>query len=499
MLVWRLAWRNLWRHRGRSLVVGGILFLGAMLLTFGNGVVSGMERGLQRQVVESFTGDVVVASDRQEDDNVFLSMMGKEIEPLYHMPALRGAVDSLAWVKATLPMGKNMAMALHESEGDPGYLFLLGVDFADWRKFFPDAFQTQAGSIPVAGQAGLLLPSGANEQLYQTMGMIFTPEGVHDTGLLPQAARKVPSDNIRHEMVLLGFSNSMSSSDLRLKVLGMGRFRSLNTIWGHFALTDIESYRTVQGYLRQDEQVVDLTADQKNVLSSDNLDALLAGGAAAAATAGPAGSATAISVDSTALRRGGDPVWNLMLVRLRGETSERGATRLDSLFKARHLGARALPWNKAVGVIGSLAMLIRGALLGFVALLFVVAGIVIANTLAMSALERVTEIGMMRAVGATRTFIARLILSETALLAAAFGGAGIAVGAVVVAVIPLLGIQTGNDLLQMVYGGEIFRPLLLPVDLLTCFVELGLVVALASLYPMRLAVSITPVVAIARE
>jgi ABC-type lipoprotein release transport system permease subunit len=85
------------------------------------------------------------------------------------------------------------------------------------------------------------------------------------------------------------------------------------------------------------------------------------------------------------------------------------------------------------------------------------------------------------------------------LLAAAFGGAGVVAGAVVVAVIPWLKIQTGNDLLQMVYGGEIFRPLLLPRDLLTCFVELGLVVALASLYPMRLAVSITPLDAIARE
>ena len=76
MLIWRLAWRNLWRHRGRSIVVGGILFLGALLLTFGNGVVSGMERGLERQVVESFTGDVVVMSDKQEDDNAFLTMMG---------------------------------------------------------------------------------------------------------------------------------------------------------------------------------------------------------------------------------------------------------------------------------------------------------------------------------------------------------------------------------------------------------------------------------------
>jgi ABC-type antimicrobial peptide transport system permease subunit len=102
-------------------------------------------------------------------------------------------------------------------------------------------------------------------------------------------------------------------------------------------------------------------------------------------------------------------------------------------------------------------------------------------------------------VGATRLFIGRMMLSETAVLALVFGGAGILVGVGLVAIIPLLGIHTGNDLLQMVYGGEVFRPLLRPQDIAGCFVELGLVVALASLYPAKLAASITPLDAIARE
>ena len=491
MLVWRLAWRNLWRHRSRSLVVGGILFLGALLLTFGNGVVSGMERGLRRQVVESFTGDVVICSDKQEDDNVFLSMMGKAVEPLYRMTDLRHAVDSQPWVKASLPMGKNMVMALHDNEGSPGFIFLLGVDFDAWRKFFPDAFQVQAGSFPASGTPGLVLPTGANEQLYQTMGQVFLPEGVTDTALLPKDARHLPPGNTRHEVVAMGYSNSMSSFDQRLKVVALGRYKALNTIWGHFALTDIESYRSLEGYLRQDEKV-SLTDDQKGVLATDDLDALLGGGTA---------KATGAQADSLAATEtmGVDPAWNLLLVKLRGTDAADGARRLDALLKARKLPARALPWDKAVGAIGSLAMLIRGALLGFVALLFVVAGIVIANTLAMSAMERVTEIGMMRAVGATRTFISRMMLSETAVLAAVFGGAGIVVGALLVFLTPFLGLSTGNDLLQMVYGGEVFRPLLRPQDLVACVLELALVVGLASLYPMKLAASITPLDAIARE
>lgn len=492
MLVWRLAWRNLWKHRGRSLVVGGILFLGALLLTFGNGVVSGMEQGLRRQVVESFTGDVVVAAKKQQDDNVFLTMMGKEIEPLHRIGAIEAALAAQPWVKATLPMGKNMTMALHESEGNPGYLFLLGVDFARWKAFFPNSFKVGAGALPGPGEAGLVLPSGANEQLHQTMGQVFLPQGATDTNLLPEKARQIPSAAIRREIVLMGFSNAMAASDLRLDIKAVGKFRALNSIWGHFALTDIESYRSVQGYLRQDEAVLELSQDQKNVMASEDLDAMLAGEVGAAAV-DPA------AVTDSVVDEGADPVWNLVLVKLRGETAENGARRLDSVFQARDLPARAVPWHKAVGVIGSLAMLIRGALLGFVGLLFVVAGIVIANTLAMSALERTTEIGMMRAVGATRFFIGRMMLSETAVLALVFGGAGILLGVALVAITPLLGIHTGNDLLQMVYGGEVFHPLLRPQDIAISFAELGLVVALASLYPAKLAASITPLDAIARE
>jgi len=297
--------------------------------------------------------------------------------------------------------------------------------------------------------------------------------------------------NIRHELVAMGYSNSMTSFDQRLNVVGLGRYKALNKIWGHFALTDIETYRTIQGYVREDEKVT-LSDDQKGILTSDNLDALLSGGTAT-------GSAADVQALTATEPTRTEPAWNLLLVKLNGMDAARGAARLDSVFKKAKLPARALPWDKAVGVIGSLALLIRGALLGFVALLFVVAGIVIANTLAMSAMERVTEIGMMRAVGATRTFIARLMLSETAVLAAFFGGAGVLVGAILVFLTPLLGIQTGNDLLQMVYGGEVFHPLLRPQDLVACFFELSLVVGLASLYPMQLAASITPLDAIARE
>ena len=45
-LILKIAWRNIWRHKGKSLVIGVILFIGAMLMSIGNGMISGMEKGM---------------------------------------------------------------------------------------------------------------------------------------------------------------------------------------------------------------------------------------------------------------------------------------------------------------------------------------------------------------------------------------------------------------------------------------------------------------------
>ena len=118
------------RHRGRSLVVGVILFLGALVMTVGNGVLSGMDRGLRENIREGFLGDVVVAAKTQESDNVLFGVMGKGIARLDRYPDIRNALRRCPSIQAFTPVGKNMAMVLNEEDGNPSYAYLLGVD---WR------------------------------------------------------------------------------------------------------------------------------------------------------------------------------------------------------------------------------------------------------------------------------------------------------------------------------------------------------------------------------
>ena len=87
-LVFRIAWRNIFRHKGKTAVIGVILFIGALVMTLGNGVINGLNDGLQKNVVDGFTGDLILVSEKQINLSVLASMSGQTLEPLSDYPAL---------------------------------------------------------------------------------------------------------------------------------------------------------------------------------------------------------------------------------------------------------------------------------------------------------------------------------------------------------------------------------------------------------------------------
>ena len=73
-------------------------------------------------------------------------------------------------------------------------------------------------------------------------------------------------------------------------------------------------------------------------------------------------------------------------------------------------------------------MMAQLVLCGAVVIIFMVALVIINNAVMMATLQRVQEVGTMRAIGAQRSFILSMVLVETLVLGLVFGGLGAGVG-----------------------------------------------------------------------
>ena len=508
-LIIKIAWRNIMRHRGKSLIIGSILFLGALVMTMGNGVISGMDAGLRETVVNSFTGDIVLISDKQESDNVFLEFMGKAIAPINNYLAIKKVLNEQPYIERALPAGKNLAMILNDQEnGMPGNAFLIGVDFEKYRAMFPGNIKVIEGRLLNNGETGALVPLWACKEFAAYTNIWFMAEGSSlDSARLPKEVRPdfrnlVPKTNA----VLMGYNEDNSTTDIRLGIKGIIQYKALNSLWGRFVIVDIESYRRCLGYFAAADKV-EMSAAEEKLFSMDSgtMDALFTPNAVMVENAGAAKAAKAKpkEPDISAEAKKADldaGAYNLVFVLLKkGEDHSKAIAKLNAVLKDKKLGVRAVSWKKALGPVGSMATLIKAALFVFVMFLFFVAIIIIVNTLSMAALERTTEIGMMRAVGAKKGFITTMFLAETAMLSFVFGGAGIVAGALGVNLLALAHFTTTNDMVQLLFGGDTFRPLLTVVDIVLSIIQLIIVTLIAVIYPTHVAQSITPLDAVQRD
>ena len=116
-------------------------------------------------------------------------------------------------------------------------------------------------------------------------------------------------------------------------------------------------------------------------------------------------------------------------------------------------------------------------LLGLGAVALLVGAIGIANIMVISVLERRGEIGLRRALGATRRHIALQFLAESALLAAIGGACGLAIGAGA----------------TEIYAAAKHEPFVVPLYALVAAPSAGFVIgALAGLYPAAKAARLSP-------
>ncbi|MEM2803736.1 MAG: FtsX-like permease family protein, partial [Nitrososphaerota archaeon] len=134
-----------------------------------------------------------------------------------------------------------------------------------------------------------------------------------------------------------------------------------------------------------------------------------------------------------------------------------------------------------------------------------VAGIGIANTMIMSVMERVREIGVLRAIGMTKRDIMIIFLSEASLTGAIGGILGIMLGVMLsygvsIMTSSLFHFEQSSTTSSMASFGSIpYEPTITPLLLIQTFFFAIMIGMISGIYPARRAASLDPVVALRTE
>ena len=504
MLYLKIAWRSLLRHRAKSVIIGTILFLASLIMIIGDATAIGMRQGVEKNIVQSFTGHIILVSDEETKDNVLFTPMAKPLKILKDWERIKGVLAQQGFIKDFIPMTRGGVAIL----GGQGMNFMLtfGCNFQDFQRVFGTPVKAAEGTLLAGQDHGLLVNMEGRENQYKSQGYWLVPEGtdLNAANLTPEAQKEGHRLITRSSLAVEGFGE-VNSTNKDVPVRGIYKFRSLNSSLSQVSFMDIETYREIFGYYTAHDIVQALPPKEEKLMDASEDD--LFGGGGIYSNGAPAGNIGALEQTiktETKVTRQIDfdtAAWNYVSILLKpGENLNASVARMKQVVMENHLPVKVLSWKQASGQVASTADVLQSVVVVFVVLLFIVAIIIIMNTLSMNALERTEEFGMMRAVGARKGFITRMFLAETFSLSVVFGGGGMLVGEIAAIILRRLQIGSGgNQIIELVFGGDTFRPVLGPTGAVIGIVGLLIVTILAVIYPVLVARKITPLDAINRH
>lgn len=507
MIVWKIAMRNLREHKRKTIIVGVLIALAMTVLVAGNSLMDSLSATMEAGYRESFTGDVVVHAQSTYGISLFgvegLDRLNASVPALPDPQAVRELLDSSSAAQWT-GIVQAQGLYLHNEE-QSGVGTLWGVEPERYLSMFADGVTILGGTAFAPDERGMLLNAETARQLQRSTGV-----------------RYEPGDVIR----ISGNSQAGGSRIREVTITGIFEFTQRNPQLSMVSLVDLATARELAGLDVTRVTVDELSAEERGLLGAVSEDDLFGddAGTSEAAEAdalfgGPlvdesqgmpgsanAGAQTILEVEQalggSSARDSGSSFrldqWHFMLATA---PSARLAPRLERELRTGLTdvpGTTVSDWQWAAGQTITLVVSLQIIFNAVALIISIVSIIIIVNTLVISVSERIPEIGTIRAIGGKKRFVRKLITRETLAITGAFGLAGMAIGSLAVAITGAVGITADSRFLQLLLGGEVFRPTVSAGAIISSLAGVGLMAWIASLYPVRLATRISPVAAMQR-
>ncbi|HEX8702226.1 MAG TPA: FtsX-like permease family protein [Myxococcaceae bacterium] len=318
-------------------------------------------------------------------------------------------------------------------------------------------------------------------------------------------------------LTITAFTKTGYVQNVNVPIYGTYQFSGLekSPLAGAVNLLDMISFRELYGHLTAEKREEIAELQKKNnvaAVARENAEAELFGGDAstlvADATPGLINEAEEIGPVATSLRTEDllkrvyskkdieeGMVLSAALILKDPTQLDQTLAELQSSPELKEQKLRVVSWQKAAGLIGQFVLLMKVVLWIIIVIMFAVVLAIINNAVMMATLQRVREVGTMRAIGAQRSFILSMVLVETVVLGLVFGGLGALAGSGLITYLGSTGIPASSEELYFFFSGPRLLPTLSIDNLLVAFVLVVGVSVFSTFYPAFLATRVSPVTA----
>lgn len=490
-MVWAIAIRNLWQHKTKTLIIGVLITIGITLSFAGNAFIDSVIKNISGIFTDYYTGDILITSTETLGAGVF----GGQSDDVMGFPVIPVLKD---YDKAMEIVGglEGVASVTHQLSGYA--LFNMADEGMDYACFFgiePDSyFETMPyaeileGRMLESGEEGLLLHENIRKKLKETQGKDYK------VGDLVQL-------------------NNFGSGGLKIKevpIVGIFRFPRGNERMFNMSFLDARSTRYLLGSNAGKQETVAVAKEATALLDTDMASLFSDDSFGDTDAGGIDGMTAAVTKDNVysilGEKRAPPPEdqsnlsWHFILIKTeKGANADALIKQLNDAFDENDMLMRAQGWWVSAMpdslTYSGLKLLFNVAIfiLGFVSI------IIIMNTLVVSVMERTSEIGTMRALGARKGFIRRMFIAETVFVTAVFGLLGMAIGGAIILALGKVGIPTDNDALRYLGGGGVLRPAIGSQPIILSLSFMALIALTSWIYPVIIALKISPLKAITTE
>lgn len=479
-----IAWRNIREHKVKTTIIGLIMVIGIMVLVVGNSLMDSATAGIERYYTKNYTGHLMITGSTRGKLTLFgfqdMTAMEQMVPRLPEYGEIVTFARSLPYVEAINPQVSTNAMVSLGDEMLTGSL-LFGILPDQYQVMFPDNLELISGDFWSPSGQGVLLNKTVADHLEKRYGI--TPQ---------------PGD----KFLFTTMSTHTGMKIREVEVSGVFQFKQSNPQLDMVSLMDISNVRALAGMVVGHTDVADLSEQEQSYLGTidhdaifDSFDSLFFDFEVEEEEAdddywfsllGETESRDQSNLEDTG-------AWQYLLVRLQDEKYLKEAQAdFARFFAEANIAAQTSDWLKGAGAMAEMSYGIKNIFNGVVLVIAIVAIIIIMNTLVISVTERMGEIGTMRAIGAQKSFVRRMVLWETLLLAGISGTIGIALGAVVLLILNTVGIQATNIFFEIIFGGQVLRPELSLSSVVMSLVVVVIVGIVSSTYPTSIVMKTSP-------